>query len=126
MNISFIATAFLGFVLFVSTILFLIAFSIPRYRQSNVFQLISGFVEVIMANAFFFMLLLLLVASFPSQVTIAALYSVGGIGLLQLLYVVPRSLVLRRQQRWSRMKGVIIGAVIVALLNGGCWVLLAR
>jgi hypothetical protein len=101
MAISFVITAFFGFVLFVLTVLFFIALTIPRYRQSDIFQLISGFVEVIMTNAFFFMLLLLLVSLFPSQITIAALYSLGGLGLLQLIYVVPRSLALKRQQRWS-------------------------
>ncbi|MEP0770716.1 hypothetical protein NDA06_15680 [Trichocoleus sp. ST-U1] len=47
-----------------------------------------------------------------------------SIGLSQLLYVVPIIFWLRRQQRWGLMKGVIIGAVLTALLNGGCWLLI--
>ncbi|WP_190414502.1 hypothetical protein [Coleofasciculus sp. FACHB-125] len=47
-----------------------------------------------------------------------------SIGLSQLLYVVPIIFWLRRQQRWGLMKGVIIGAVLTALLNGGCWILI--
>jgi hypothetical protein len=48
-----------------------------------------------------------------------------GIGLLQLVYVIPVSLWLKQQGRFGLMKGVIIGAVITALLNGGCWLLLS-
>jgi hypothetical protein len=30
----------------------------------------------------------------------------------------------KKQQRWELMKGVIIGAAIAPLLNGGCWLFL--
>lgn len=50
----------------------------------------------------------------------------GGIGIFQITYVIPVSLWLKRQGRLGLMKGVIIGAVITALLNGGCWLLLAN
>lgn len=49
------------------------------------------------------------------------LAGVLGIGIAQLLYVIPVILWLRRQRKWGLMKGVIIGAVLTALLNGGCW-----
>ncbi|MBD0345125.1 MAG: hypothetical protein ICV63_09955 [Coleofasciculus sp. Co-bin14] len=39
----------------------------------------------------------------------------------QFIYVIPVVLWLKRQQRWGLMKGIIIGAVLTALLNGGCW-----
>lgn len=42
-------------------------------------------------------------------------------GLTQIIYVIPLVLRLKRQQRWGLMKGVIIGAVLTALLNGACW-----
>jgi hypothetical protein len=48
------------------------------------------------------------------------------IGLIQLVYVIPEVLRLKKQQRWGKMKGVIIGAVITALLNGSCWLSLAH
>lgn len=41
------------------------------------------------------------------------------IGLLQLFYVIPAVIWLRRKQQWGRMKGIIIGAGITALLNVG-------
>jgi hypothetical protein len=47
-----------------------------------------------------------------------------AIGLAQAIYVVPAIVVLSRRQQWGLMKGVIIGAVITALLNGGCWLLI--
>ncbi len=50
----------------------------------------------------------------------------AGFFLLQLLYVIPLSLWLRRRQYLGMMKGVIIGAVITALLNGGCFLLIKR
>lgn len=48
-----------------------------------------------------------------------------GIGLSQLLYVIPTVINLKRKQKWGVMKGVIIGASITALLSGGCflWVI---
>jgi hypothetical protein len=53
------------------------------------------------------------------------LFAFLGIGLAQAIYVVPAIVVLRRRQRWGLMKGVIVGAVITALLNGGCWLMFA-
>ncbi|BAY07645.1 hypothetical protein [Calothrix sp. NIES-2098] len=47
-----------------------------------------------------------------------------GFFLWQMLYVIPLCIWLRRQQRLAMMKGVIIGAVITALLNGTCFLLL--
>ncbi len=52
------------------------------------------------------------------------LFAFLGIGLAQAIYVVPVIVLLRRRQRWGLMKGVIVGAVITALLNGGCWLLI--
>jgi hypothetical protein len=59
-------------------------------------------------------------------INILWIYAVFGIGISQLLYVIPLIIRLKQQQRWGLMKGVIIGAVITALLNGGCWLLLTR
>ena len=44
-----------------------------------------------------------------------------GIGIAQLIYVVPAIIVLRRRREFGVVKGLIIGAIITALLNGGCW-----
>ncbi len=47
--------------------------------------------------------------------------TVPFIGIVQLLYVIPLAIHLKRQQKVETMKGVIIGAVITIFLNGGCW-----
>jgi Na+/proline symporter len=104
-----------------------IIFSSPQSRQGEAFQLVSGFMEVLIINFVLIIVLVILLGllssifpSIPGLVNIPV-YGFGGLGVLQLLYVVPRSLFLRRRQRWARLKGVIAGAVIVALINGGCW-----
>ena len=50
---------------------------------------------------------------------------IGGVGFLfwQLLYVIPLCIWLQRQQQIAIRRGIIIGAVITALLNGGCFLL---
>jgi hypothetical protein len=45
----------------------------------------------------------------------------GCLGIAQLIYVIPAIFILRRQRNFTQVKGVIIGAVVTALLNGGCW-----
>ncbi len=46
-------------------------------------------------------------------------------GLMQVFYVVPAILWFRRRRQWGIAKGLVIGAVITALLNGGCFLLLS-
>lgn len=43
------------------------------------------------------------------------------IGLVQLLYVIPWTVSLYRREKWERLKGVTIGALITFLLNSACW-----
>jgi hypothetical protein len=45
----------------------------------------------------------------------------AGLGIVQLIYVIPAIFILRRRRNFTLVKGVIIGAVVTALLNGGCW-----
>ncbi|MEG4320985.1 MULTISPECIES: hypothetical protein [unclassified Microcoleus] len=60
-----------------------------------------------------------------SSIASFLLLSIFGIGLVQIIYVIPAIIILSRQRQFAVMKGVIIGAVITALLNGGCWLLFA-
>lgn len=60
------------------------------------------------------------------NIGIIYLYALLGIGIAQLIYVIPLIFWLRRERKWGIMKGVIIGAVLTALLNGGCWLLLSN
>jgi hypothetical protein len=54
------------------------------------------------------------------------LFSALGIGITQLIYIIPLIIWLIRQRKWGMMKGVIIAAVLTALLNGGCWLWFAH
>jgi len=60
-------------------------------------------------------------SSFPTVLMIGALFYCG---LSQLLYVIPLTIWLKRRGKIGMMKGVIIAAVLTALLNGGCFLLL--
>lgn len=51
--------------------------------------------------------------------------AIFGIGLFQLLYVIPIVISLKSKEKWGEMKGLIIGAVLTFLLNSGCWLLLS-
>lgn len=51
-------------------------------------------------------------------------YFFGCLGIAQLIYVIPAIFILRRRRSFTLVKGVIIGAVVTALLNGGCWLLI--
>ena len=44
-----------------------------------------------------------------------------GIGIVQLLYVVPLALWAKRRGMKTFASGVMIGAAITFLLNGACW-----
>ncbi len=48
-----------------------------------------------------------------------------GIGLGQLLYLLPVALYLIWRRRWVWFQGLVLGAVITIFLNGGCWMLIA-
>jgi hypothetical protein len=51
-------------------------------------------------------------------------WTIYGIGIVQLLYILPLIFWLYRQQQYAWMKGFIIGAILTALFNGGCYLLL--
>jgi len=53
------------------------------------------------------------------------LFFLFHIGIAQLIYIIPVAFLIARQREWEKMKGLILGAVITALLNGGCWLLFA-
>lgn len=53
-----------------------------------------------------------------------SLISLAFIGVIQLVYVLPYGIWLRRRGRSETLKGIMIGAVITVLINGGCFVVL--
>ncbi|MFH7027547.1 MAG: hypothetical protein ACHBN1_19635 [Heteroscytonema crispum UTEX LB 1556] len=100
-------------------------------RQNEITGIILGILMLfgmhILAGLVIFVLGLIIGQIFGNY-TFLAVWAIGGYGFLfwQLLYVIPLIFWLKRQQRLALMKGVIIGAVITALLNGGCSLLLVR
>lgn len=94
--------------------------------RSPIIDLITGIFIVLFINLMIIILsflLLSLVGVYASiLVNAIVIVGIGAIGLTQLLYVIPWAKKLYNSQQFERMKGVIIGAVITALLNGGCWI----
>ena len=54
------------------------------------------------------------------------MWVLGAMGFLfwQLLYVIPLTIWLKRWGKVGMMKGVIMGAVLTALVNGACYLLM--
>jgi hypothetical protein len=54
------------------------------------------------------------------------IWVLGAMGFLfwQLLYVIPLTIWLKRWGKVGMMKGVIMGAVLTALVNGACYLLM--
>ncbi len=92
-------------------------------------DIIQGIGLSLFLNIAFFLVLGLLgsfLSAIPGLGFLSSFFSwpIAGIGLSQLLYVIPIVISLKRKEKWGEMKGLIIGAVITFLLNGGCWLLL--
>jgi hypothetical protein len=47
--------------------------------------------------------------------------AIFGISIVQLAYVLPTLVYLRKRGRTAMAKGLIIGAALTFLLNGACW-----
>lgn len=46
---------------------------------------------------------------------------IGGIGIIQLIYVLPFYFSFKKQGKSETAKGIVIAASITALLNATCW-----
>lgn len=49
------------------------------------------------------------------------LYLLGGIGIVQLAWLVPLALRFRRMGQMETVKGVVIAGAITFMLNAACW-----
>jgi hypothetical protein len=110
------------FIIILLIALFLTIVAIPGYRAGDAMELIMGCVEVVGAILLAVPFLMILIWLFPPLNNLP-LWSIIA---LSLLYTVPRSVILIRQRRWARLKGLTAASVIVALLYGGCWLLLTQ
>jgi hypothetical protein len=53
--------------------------------------------------------------------TLLPVWLIGGVGLIQLAYVVPLYQYFKRNGRSMSARGLVIAASITALLNAACW-----
>jgi hypothetical protein len=87
-------------------------------------QIVLGAIAAITLNAFIFTIIFLLFLNFtrsPTFLEKSMLNLASIIGLSQLIYIIPLAILLKQQRQKYWMQGVIIGACITALINGGCW-----
>jgi predicted membrane-bound dolichyl-phosphate-mannose-protein mannosyltransferase len=87
-------------------------------------QIVLGAIAAITLNAFIFTIIFLLFLNFtrsPTFLEKSMLNLASSIGLSQLIYIIPLAISLKQQRQKYWMQGVIIGACITALINGGCW-----
>jgi hypothetical protein len=82
-------------------------------RQSNV---IKGMLICWLLNFLTIVLGFLLISTLTGTVIL-----VGGLGLVQLIYVSPLYMSLKRNSEADTAKGMLIAASLTALLNAGCW-----
>jgi hypothetical protein len=100
-------------------------------RRTPTIAIISGMALLLAFHLIFCMILI--VISVVSSSAFAQAYGIGlmwlfpllGIGVAQLLYVVPACIYFHRRGHSLLVQGIMIGAVITALLNGGCFLLLS-
>jgi hypothetical protein len=100
-------------------------------QQNEVLEVIKGILLLfglhILAGVVIFVVGLIIGQIFGNYTFLSVwIYGSYGFFLLQLLYVIPVVIRLKRQGKVARIKGVIIGAVITALLNGACFLAFSR
>ena len=93
-------------------------------QRSEITQTIIGAFCILIINGLVFGIgYLLAYNNYPNWLFIIGVWLAIGISIVQLIYGIPAMLWLRRRQQFALMKGVIIGTVITALLNGGCFLM---
>ncbi|WP_289790257.1 hypothetical protein [Chlorogloeopsis sp. ULAP01] len=97
-------------------------------RRSKFSNLIAGIILVIgmhlvATSSLFGFVLLLSMINYTQINIIEQIFIIYffGIGITQLIYIIPVAFKLNRQGRAPVMHGVLIGAVLTALINGGYW-----
>lgn len=66
-------------------------------------------------------IIMVLFGSFGNVLVSLFMYPLYALGISQLIYVVPMVTVFSQRQQFNLMKGVIVGAILTALLNGLYW-----
>ena len=95
-------------------------------RRNEFLQIIYGILLLLGMHAIaigvIFVLGFILFSNTPNYgILVFWIYAALSFSFIQLIYVIPVVLRLKQRQKWGMMKGVIIGAVITALVNGSCF-----
>ena len=95
-------------------------------RRNEFLQIIYGILLLLGMHAIaigvIFVLGFILFSNTPNYAILGFwIYAALSFSFIQLIYVIPVVLRLKQRQKWGMMKGVIIGAVITALVNGSCF-----
>ncbi len=80
-----------------------------------------GLVFVIILAILFSVIMMVIAVNTKSSMSAIPADAVFFIGASQLVYIIPIILILIRNKQYDMMKGVITGAVLIALLNGSCF-----
>lgn len=80
-----------------------------------------GLIFVIILDILFAIIMMVIAVNIKSSMSIIPADAVFFIGASQLVYIIPIILLLMRNKQYDMMKGVITGAVLIALLNGSCF-----
>ena len=62
-----------------------------------------------------------IMGGFTVMVPYVGIPLVGGVGIIQLIYVLPLYFSFRKEGKTATAKGLVIAASITALLNATCW-----
>lgn len=91
--------------------------------QNEIIEIFKGFMTLMLCHGGLALFVFVFGLIFSSNYAFITIWITGYIGFLfwQLLYAIPLILRFKRQRRFGKMKGVIIGATITALLNGACF-----
>jgi hypothetical protein len=93
----------------------------------EVLEVFKGFLLVfalhMVAGFFIFFVLGHIIGSLLGGYRFILIWFIGAMGFFfwQLIYVIPLAVWLKRRGKTGMMKGVIIGAVLTALVNGACY-----
>ncbi len=102
-------------------------------RKNTILGIVLGFVATFLLHAIAIGLVFATIAILSSAGVFANAYTalkiwiaiVRWFFLLQLIYILPAILILKRRKNVAMANGTIIGAVVTALLNGGVHLLMS-
>ena len=97
-------------------------------NQNSTLDIFAGIATVFVVNTVVAVSAFMLGWSLQQMLVVSTVLVYGSfcIGIVQLIYVIPLCVRLRRRGRFDTMKGVVIGAVITMLLTGSCFLFVVR